>query len=342
MIVEDQVDRRVDRIGRIEYEEFDELAAAMTVSDQGMNLTGQQIDAGQQADCAVTLVFVVACEGGMDAGFGRQIGRRHCDRLDTGLLVVGDDCHRVARLLIRAGCRLLQELHLAINTQHLGHFFRKFRVALLQVVTHLVRLHLLLAEDLAQRALDQVGEAGVPLRRSVLACVAGKKPRRPQFVWIAQFLRLPVRQRRQPCLGFDRDRRLPTRARAIVQRRHGAFDRSPLNTALDCLGMQSERLAHCIKRGVLPVSQQNPRSLDRLAGSVRDCDIDLNFSKSALPSDSSIARRHAAITINPLLQRPQTTYREPETTDESPDYDNFHGIGRLVCMGTICLRRYLP
>ena len=33
MIVEDQVDRRVDRIGRIEYEEFDELAAAMTVSD---------------------------------------------------------------------------------------------------------------------------------------------------------------------------------------------------------------------------------------------------------------------------------------------------------------------
>ena len=34
MIVEDQVDRRVDWIGRIEkLEEFDELAAAMTVSD---------------------------------------------------------------------------------------------------------------------------------------------------------------------------------------------------------------------------------------------------------------------------------------------------------------------
>ena len=37
MIVEDQLDRRVDRIGGIEeLEEFDELAAAMTVSDQGM------------------------------------------------------------------------------------------------------------------------------------------------------------------------------------------------------------------------------------------------------------------------------------------------------------------
>ncbi len=36
-------------------EEFDELAAAMAILDQGVNLTGEQIDAGQQADCVVAL-----------------------------------------------------------------------------------------------------------------------------------------------------------------------------------------------------------------------------------------------------------------------------------------------
>ena len=36
------------------------LGAAMAIPDQGVNLTGQQIDAGQQADRAVTLVFMIA------------------------------------------------------------------------------------------------------------------------------------------------------------------------------------------------------------------------------------------------------------------------------------------
>ena len=100
MIVEDQLDRGVGRIGRIEQlEELDELAAAMAIPDQGVNLAGQQIDAGQQADRAVAFVFVIAREGRMHAGLGRQIGGRRCDRLDARLFVVGDDRHRVARLL---------------------------------------------------------------------------------------------------------------------------------------------------------------------------------------------------------------------------------------------------
>jgi hypothetical protein len=37
-----------------------------------------------------------------------------------------------------------------------------------------------------------------------------------------------------------------------------------------------------------------------LAGSVRDCAIDLNFAASSSPSDNSIARRHAAMTFTPL------------------------------------------
>ena len=54
MIVEDQLDRGVGRIGGIEkLEEFDELAAAMAVLDQGVNLAADKVDAGQQADRAV-------------------------------------------------------------------------------------------------------------------------------------------------------------------------------------------------------------------------------------------------------------------------------------------------
>jgi hypothetical protein len=48
MIVEDQLDRRMDRIGGIEkLKELDERTAAMAIPDQGVNLTGEQIDAGQ-------------------------------------------------------------------------------------------------------------------------------------------------------------------------------------------------------------------------------------------------------------------------------------------------------
>ena len=59
MIVEDQMDCRVGRVGRIEdFEELDELAAAVAILRQGVNLAGQQIDTGQQADRAVAPVFV--------------------------------------------------------------------------------------------------------------------------------------------------------------------------------------------------------------------------------------------------------------------------------------------
>src|SRR6202165_5855273 len=61
MIVEDQLDRRMGRIGLVEkLEEFDELAAAVTVLDQGMDLAGDEIDACQKADGALAVVFVIA------------------------------------------------------------------------------------------------------------------------------------------------------------------------------------------------------------------------------------------------------------------------------------------
>jgi len=66
MTVEDQLDRGMARIGGIDkLKEFDELAAAMAVPDQGVNLTAQQIDAGQQADGALTFVFMIARRSGV-------------------------------------------------------------------------------------------------------------------------------------------------------------------------------------------------------------------------------------------------------------------------------------
>ena len=93
-MLEDPLDRCVGRIGCVEkLEEFDEFAAAMAILDQRMYLAGDEIDAGQQADRAMTLIFMLTCEGRMDARFGRQIRGCGGDSLYTRLLVVGDDRH---------------------------------------------------------------------------------------------------------------------------------------------------------------------------------------------------------------------------------------------------------
>src|SRR5499425_3833757 len=64
MIIKDQVDRRMGWIGRVEkLEKLDELTAAVAILDQGVNLTGQQIDAGHQGDRAVVLVLAYFAQG---------------------------------------------------------------------------------------------------------------------------------------------------------------------------------------------------------------------------------------------------------------------------------------
>jgi hypothetical protein len=55
-----------------------------------VHFAGHEVDAGQQADRAAVSVFVIACEGRVRAEFGRQIRYRCCDRLDAGLLVIGE------------------------------------------------------------------------------------------------------------------------------------------------------------------------------------------------------------------------------------------------------------
>src|SRR6266403_3023701 len=100
MIVEDQLDRGASRIGGIEkLEEFDELSAAVAVFDEGMDLPGEQINPGQQAERAMAFVLIITREARIDARLGRQIRRRRCDGLDSRLFVVGDDRHWLARFL---------------------------------------------------------------------------------------------------------------------------------------------------------------------------------------------------------------------------------------------------
>src|SRR5271165_87572 len=164
---------------------------------------------GQQADRAVALVLVVAREGRMSAGLGRQVRGGRGDCLNAGLLIVGDNRHRIARFLVCGRRRLFDEPHFAIDAQNLRHLLLELRVAAFQVVADLVRLYLLLIEDLARRALSQPGKASVPLRRPMLTRMAGKQSRRPQFVRIAQVLRLAAGEVDHPCLGLGGDRRLP-------------------------------------------------------------------------------------------------------------------------------------
>ena len=43
MIIEDQLDRRIDRIGGVEkLEKFDEFATAVAILDEGVNLAGRR------------------------------------------------------------------------------------------------------------------------------------------------------------------------------------------------------------------------------------------------------------------------------------------------------------
>src|SRR6266851_2786514 len=108
-----------------------------------------------------------------------------------------------------------------------------------EVVAHLVRLHLLCVEDLADGALGQPAQARMPLSRSMLAGMAGQKPRRPYLMRIAQLLRLPASQRHHPRLGLDCDRRLLARAGTVVERRHRSIGLCSLDVASDLLMMHS-------------------------------------------------------------------------------------------------------
>ena len=215
-----------------------------------------------QADRAVALVLVVAREGRMSAGLGRQVRGGRGDCLNAGLLIVGDNRHRIARFLFCGRRRLLDEPYFAIDAQNLRHLLLELRIAAFQVVADLVRLDLLLIEDFAQRALSQLAEAGVSFGGSMLARMAGKQSRRPQFVRIAEILGLAAGEVDNPCLGLGGDRRLLAGPRPIIERRQRTVDQRPLDTALNGLVVRAHGPSHLKKGWLVPIGQQHPRPLD--------------------------------------------------------------------------------
>jgi hypothetical protein len=92
VVVEDQLDSGVRRIGGVDFlEKADELPRAMPILDTGVNLAGEQIDPGEQAQRAMAFAFMLTRPARMRPRLRWQVGRSAADRLDARLLVVGDD-----------------------------------------------------------------------------------------------------------------------------------------------------------------------------------------------------------------------------------------------------------
>src|SRR6201987_441847 len=298
MIVEDQLYRGAGRISGIEkLEELNKFPAAVAVSDQGMHLPGEQVDPRQQAERAVALVLMISREGRVNTGLGRQIRRRRCDRLDSRLFVVGDDCHRLTGWL-RFGAGLFENLDFAIDAQNLCHLLLKLGVATFQIVAHLVRLDFLLAENLAHRALDQLGKAVVSRPRSALARMTCQQPRRPQLMRITMVLGLVARDGYQPSLGLRRNLRLLAGSRPIIERRQRPIGQRPFEASLDGLVMDAKLSPHSKKRWILMVGEQHLRpchSARRLGSRARKARQARNFLLAHRQLDHLPPSRHDAI-----------------------------------------------
>ncbi|WP_275198840.1 hypothetical protein [Bradyrhizobium sp. CSA207] len=260
MIVEDQLDRGAPRINGVKKsEEFDELAAAVAVSDESVDLAGEQINPSQQAELVPCRLYSWSrAKLAWMPGSG-EIRRRRCDGLDSRLFSSHDTIAiGFPRLFDLAGA-FFRTATITIDAQDLGHLPFELSIAIFKLVAHLVRLDFLLAEDLAHRSLDQIGQACMPCRRPVFARMARQQPRRPQLMWIAVVLRLVTRQRHQPGFGLRRDGWFPAGSRAIVEGGQRAIGQRSLDTALHGLMMDSKSLAHCAKRRILAIRQQHLR-----------------------------------------------------------------------------------
>ena len=120
-------------------------------------------------------------------------------------MIIGDDRHRVAWLLLGCCRGLLDDLHLPVNAENLQIQDRGVPGSSGPCAASLPPG---VVEDLARRTLRHLIETGMPFRRPMLARMASQKPCRPQFVRIAQFRCLAAGQRHQPSLGLSGDCRL--------------------------------------------------------------------------------------------------------------------------------------
>ena len=84
MIDEDQLDRCARRRRHRGVEQRNEFASAVAGLDEGVDVAGDQIDAGKEADRPVALVLVVARKAHVPVGLRRQVRRGRGDRLNAG------------------------------------------------------------------------------------------------------------------------------------------------------------------------------------------------------------------------------------------------------------------
>ena len=77
-------------------------------------------------------IFLIAREGRVAHGNGRQVGRGGRERLNARLLVIGDDRHR-RRLPVLSLGGLFQLRDLAIDGQDFGHLRVELWVAAFQI-----------------------------------------------------------------------------------------------------------------------------------------------------------------------------------------------------------------
>jgi hypothetical protein len=92
VVVEDHFDSGVRGVSGVEFlEQTDELPRAMAILDTGVNFAGEQVNPREQAQRAMTLVLMIARPARMRSRLRWQVRRGASDRLDTRLLVTGDD-----------------------------------------------------------------------------------------------------------------------------------------------------------------------------------------------------------------------------------------------------------
>src|ERR1700719_1731885 len=187
MVVENDLDRGIGGGDRVEeLEKLDEFAATVAFLDQGMDVTGEQIDTRHQGQGAAALVFVIAHHGRANAGKWRAIWRGRSDRLNPWFLVVRDDGEApaiaVLALALSTFSLATHHRHLPVDTEDFGHLGLELRIALLQVVANFVRLDFLLGQYFADRSLGQLRQARMPGGWSMLTGIRGEQPGRPQLV----------------------------------------------------------------------------------------------------------------------------------------------------------------
>ncbi len=290
----------------------------------------------------MALVLVIATDRRMGARHRAKVGSGGADRLDAGFLVIGD--HRDGGLLCSSTQGRPPHLDLTIDAKHLGHFGFELAIAPLQVVTHPVRFDLMRGEDLAHRSLGQVCQAWMASARSVIARMRSQQSGGPQLVRITKLRRLRASQPDKPGSGLHRNPRIPSRARAVVQRcqysrcQYSQFG-GTLQTARHALLAHPHRARHGIGRRLFEIGQNNPRplhSVRRLRARSRNLDQCQTLVRVHRQCNNPSRRNHGSPCHVMALH---TTYREDQTS-----LHNISTIWNLSTRGCFGLapRRYRP